>query len=269
MSKVLLCMGRYATKPYFVERVYVNVYSIEELCYCLVQNIYLIDEEIMNSKLIDWIEKECELQELSAALTKLCKKKEEVSVFITAILTFAGYHTKEEINQAENNLKNNVSLSTYEKKKARADYFAENGKYVLALKNYDILLEELPETEAALKGKVYHNRGVIYAWLFEYESAKDSFREAYECDKSQESYIQYLAANRMQMEEAEYVNFVAGQTKDYELALEVEKMIENADKQFVSVLKEYKEENISATPYEETDRITDELKEKYREFVME
>lgn len=269
MSKVLLCMGKYATKPYFVERVYINVYSIEELCYCLVQNIYLIDEEIMNSKLIDWIDKECELQELSAELTKICKKKEEVSIFITAILTFVGYHTKEEINQTESNLKNNVSLSAYEKRKARADYFAESGKYILALKNYDILLEELPETEMALKAKVYHNCGVIYAWLFEYDNAKESFLEAFECDRSQDSYIQYLAANRMQMEEAEYVNFVAGQNKNYELALEVEKMIENADKQFVSVLKEYKEENDSNSPYEEMERITDELKEKYREFVVE
>ncbi len=268
MSKVLLCMGRYATKPYFVERVYVNVYSIEELCYCLVQNIYLIDEEIMNSKLIDWIEKECELPELSAELYKIYKKKEEVSIFITAILTFVGYHSREEILQTEHNLKNNVSMNTYEKKKARADYFAENGKYVLALKSYDILLEELPETEAALKAKVFHNRGVLYTWLFEYESAKESFREAYECDWSKESYMQYLAANRMQMEEAEYVNFVAGLI-DYELALEVEKMIENADKQFSSILKEYKEENVSVSPYEEVERITDELKQKYRELVVE
>lgn len=42
MGRVLLCLGRYARNPYFVERAYVNVYSVEELCYCLIRNAYLI-----------------------------------------------------------------------------------------------------------------------------------------------------------------------------------------------------------------------------------
>lgn len=262
MSRVLLCMGKYASKPYFVERVYINVYSIEELCYCLVQNIYLIDQEIMNSKLIGWIEKECDLQELSAILTKIWKEEKELGAFIAAILSFTGYYAKEEIEQTEINLKNNAGLSAYEKKKARADYFADNGKYILALRHYDILLEELPETEMDLKAKVYHNRGVIYAGLFEFESAKESFKEAYGCDGSQESYMHYLAANRMYMEEAEYVDFVARQEEGYEAALKVEKMMEHADKQFEVTYKEDRtEDEISYT--------INKLKEKYREFVAE
>ena len=59
MGRVLLCLGRYARNPYFVERAYVNVYSVEELCYCLIRNAYLVDEEIMDENLPDWLEREC------------------------------------------------------------------------------------------------------------------------------------------------------------------------------------------------------------------
>lgn len=68
MGRVLLCLGRYARNPYFVERAYVNVYSVEELCYCLIRNAYLVDEEIMDENLPDWLERECGLKNLDVTM---------------------------------------------------------------------------------------------------------------------------------------------------------------------------------------------------------
>ncbi|NLL77294.1 MAG: hypothetical protein GX235_08610 [Clostridiales bacterium] len=277
MGKVLLCVGKYADMPYFVEKAYINVYSAEELCYCLMQNIYLIDREIMDFNLVDWLDEECGLKELAEGLMPLLNEDCSIGDFIGYILDFVGYGDWDEVARIKENLKNGSGLSMYEKKKVRADYFAESGKYVLALKNYDILLEELPESENALRAKVYHNRGAIYAFFFRFAQAAESFMKAFECDGTEESYIAYLAASRMGMNETEYVNFIAEQVKDYELSLKVEKLFEDAKSQFETTeksrmlftLKVCKEENNSVSYYEEIERVTGELKEQYRENVSE
>ncbi|TCL60643.1 hypothetical protein EDD76_102342 [Kineothrix alysoides] len=277
MGKVLLCIGRYAKLPYFMEKAYVNVYSAEELCYCLMQNIHLIDREIMDENLADWLAKECGVEELSERLLHMLKEECSIGDFIECILDFVGYGEREETERIKENLKSGISLSMYEKKKMRADYFAQNGKYILALKSYDILLDELPESERDLKAKVYHNRGTVYALFFQFAEAAESFKQAYECDGAEESRLGYLAANRMRMNETEYVDFIAGQEGDYGLSLKVEELFQEARSQFETTeksrmlftLKVCKEERNSISYYEEIERITGELKEQYRENVSE
>lgn len=277
MGKVLLCIGKYAEVPYFMEKAYVNVYSAEELCYCLMQNIHLVDREIMDEKLADWLAKECGLEELSQHLLRMLKEECSVVDFIEYILDFAGYGEREEIAHIKEDLKSGTGLSMYEKKKVRADYFAQNGKYILALKSYDILLEELPESERELKARVYHNRGTVYAFFFQFAQAAESFKQAYECDGAEESYLGYLAASRMGMSETEYVNFIAGQEEDYGLSLKVEALFQEAGSQFETTeksrmlftLKVCKEEKNSVSYYEEIESITGELKEQYRVNVSE
>ena len=68
MSKPILCIGRYAENPYHIEKIGRNVYCIEELCYCIVQNAFLLDEESFDSELFDWIDQECRLEKLSDEL---------------------------------------------------------------------------------------------------------------------------------------------------------------------------------------------------------
>lgn len=275
LGRVQLCIGRYAEKPYFMEKVHVHIYSVEELCYCLIQNVYLIDQEVMDEKLAVWLEEECGLGELAAVLRRVLKEECSISEYVGAILTYTGYGSREDADRTLESIEKGTNLSVYEKRKTRADYFAENGKYVLALKNYDSLLKELPETEKVLQAQVLHNRGVAYAELFQFQSAAESFRQAYECGGGEPSYISYLAAKRMKMEETEYVDFVAGE--DYELSLKVEKLMEDAAKEFegtqesrmLFTLKVCKEEDNSVSYYKEVERITDELKEKYRKITAE
>lgn len=277
MGKVLLCVGKYAKNPYFVEKVYINVYSIEEFCYCMIQNIHMIDREIMDTRLIDWVSGECGLLELGEQLLERMSEEHTVSEFLGYILEYTGYGTEKEIDWVKDELTNGVGLSVYEKKKLRADYFAQSRKYVLALKLYDVLIEELPELEKSLKARVYHNRGVIHAELFQFLRAAESFRLAYECDGARESVLAFLAASRMGMEETEYLNLVAGQGMDYELSLQVEKLLENVKNDFAGTeesrmlftLKVCKEEDNTVSYYEEIEHITGELKERYREIVAE
>ena len=43
MSGYILCQTKKAQRPYFIENISMNIYSIEELCYYLYHNLYLAD----------------------------------------------------------------------------------------------------------------------------------------------------------------------------------------------------------------------------------
>ncbi len=275
MGRVLLCLGKYADKPYFLERLYVNVYSVEELCYCLMQNSYLIGKEIVDERLTQWLEGECGLKELADELREMTEAGCSAAEFAGRILDYTGYGSREEIEKAKNDLEKEADLSVHEKRMAKADYLMESGKYMSAIKCYDSLLEELPDGERALRRRVLHNRGVAYAGLYRFRNAADSFRQAYECGKNEESYVSFLTANRMFMEEREYVNFITAQPRGYDQTMKVEKRMEDAAGEFegteesrmLFTLKVCKEENNSVSYYEEVERITDELKEQYRQMA--
>ena len=74
MGNVMLCTGRYAETPYFFESICVNIYCVEELCYLLASNPFMIDAEIMDKKLAQWLDEECGLVELSHQLFTLFRR---------------------------------------------------------------------------------------------------------------------------------------------------------------------------------------------------
>ena len=65
MSGCRLCQVRLAKNPYYIESISTNIYSIEELCFYLQNNIYLIDQTIVNEKLCKWVRDELGLERLS------------------------------------------------------------------------------------------------------------------------------------------------------------------------------------------------------------
>ena len=46
-GQMILATGRRAENPYYMERFYVNLYSVEELCFLFVDRAELLDAEIM------------------------------------------------------------------------------------------------------------------------------------------------------------------------------------------------------------------------------
>ena len=47
MSGYVLCQVKKAERPYYIENISTNIYSIEELCFYLYNNIYLLDSTIL------------------------------------------------------------------------------------------------------------------------------------------------------------------------------------------------------------------------------
>ena len=65
MGNLILCHDRHAAHPYEISRIHCRIFTIEELCYYLCNNLYLIDYTIMNEPLCTWLEEEIGMKELA------------------------------------------------------------------------------------------------------------------------------------------------------------------------------------------------------------
>lgn len=279
MGSIILGTGNYAETPYFFEKTYVNLYSLEELCYCMVENAELLDQEIVSEKLAAWIDEQCGLPKLAHALYALVNQKGSPNAYVGTILEYAGLYPPEVISRTETIIKNNAGLNPYEKLKAKADYMLQNKRYAIALERYEELLAKLPEEERELRGRVLHNMGVINAKLFLFERAQEYFDKAYVISGNNDSLKQFLIARRMLNKDNEYVDYIARHPDFHEVSLQVERMVEQAAGQFemteenrmLFTLKVSKEEGSDAGNvipyYDEIEKLTSALKTAYRESV--
>ena len=275
MGRMILCTGKYAKNPYYLENACTNVYCVEELCYLFASNPFIINGDIMDKKLARWLDEECGLSELGHQLLGLFNRGSQAGTFVGMILDYVNYCTPREKKKIEEILQSNVGLTDYEKKKKQADFLLKNRKLGQALEEYDNLCRELPDTESGLKPSIYHNMGTAYAGLFEFEMAAIYFKRAYDMSGEQESGIQYLTAQRLYLHENSYISFMAEHGEYLELSLLVEKRFEAAkggfeagqDNRMLTALKIYKEEGNVASYYEDIDKIISRKKEEYREMV--
>jgi tetratricopeptide (TPR) repeat protein len=155
----------------------------------------------------------------------LQKNKEKPEAFVTAIFEYTGYFRQEEIQETERLVRVSADVSLVEKQKARADYFLESRRYVLAMQEYRNLLQDGDALAPDFSGKIYHNLGTAQAKLFLFEKAAASFEQAYRLTGDPESLFQYLAAMRLHLKEPEYLNFLTEHAEYYEASLELEKRV--------------------------------------------
>lgn len=272
MGRVLLLCGHDATTPYRFANPDVHVYCVEELCYVLKQNAFLLDADIMDKTLVQWLDQECGLHELANALYPMIHKKGTVSAFVLTILEYVGIYDSEELKEVENLLKQGANLSAYEKYKTRIDRIVAGGRYADAIEEYDKLLETLPDMELEIRAKVLHNKAVALANLFLYDKAAMFFKESFDMHPLPETMIEYLASMRMQLEEEDYLAHVAEMPEVYEESLELERRVEalsanweeEIERQRLLQMKQWKQDGDRAKYYQEADRILQALKHSYR-----
>lgn len=227
MGSVILCMGNTAKNPYVLKKPDISIYTVEELCYCIREHTFLMEEEIVCRELADWLRDECGLGELADSLYGFVRTKASASAFLTAVLEYTGYYPKEETERIEQFLKAGAGLDEKERQKNVADYLAGNGKYELAMLRYYELLGSVPEEDTTFRAKLFHNMGWVSSQLFLFDNAAAYFYQAYELSGEEESLLQYLAAKRLLLDEKAYVDFIVGQPESfYRMSMELEKRVE-------------------------------------------
>lgn len=276
MSKLRLCTGDYATTPYYLNNACMNIYSIEEFCYLIALNPFLITGDLMCEELVSFIETECHLVELAENLRKLFRKGSQIGEFIDMILDYVNFCDAEERSVIRATLKSNTGLNDLERKKHQADYLLKNEKYEAAIEEYETLLNRLPEVESSLKPLIYQNMGYAYAKLFMFDIAAKYLKRAYDMTRDIEIGTMYLSAVRLFLSDEKYLNLISEHTELHEASLKVEKKIKNVLGDFegsresimLNALSIYKNEGNVASYYDEIDNVISGMKEDYLKQVL-
>lgn len=209
MSELLLCNDAIAALPYYVESLSINLYSIEELAYYILSDIYLLDKGFMNEELCSWVEKELKLTKLGEKLRDIMRSNGLLSDFISCILVESGYCSKNEIQEVIYVIRELEEKSEFECSKIRADRLMENDKYIASIYEYKRLLklDEAANENPILIGNIWHNLGVAYARLYLFEEAAKCFKEAYSRNNKMESLKEALFAYRCMRDEIGFIKY--------------------------------------------------------------
>lgn len=135
--------------PYFIENISTNIYSVEELCYYLYHNLYLIDKTIINEELCIWIGEELNLPGLAAKIRQFLGQDIHVDDVIYPVFKEINYLTYEELKALNSRLVLISKESADMRQKQKGDSLMENGMYVNAIRVYQKLL----------RGQIWRSRG--------------------------------------------------------------------------------------------------------------
>ena len=201
-----LCLLEQAKRPYYIENIRTSIYSLEELCFYLYNNICLIDETIMNEKLCDWIRDELHLAKLYRQLYDQLEKKDGAAFFVTPIFREAGYLTSAQMREFQEQLGRLEVQNTDMKQKLRGDYLVKEKMFARAVWEYRQILKRKNPGKLGTQfyAGVWNNLGAAYAGLFRFEQAAECFWESYSLMQTKETFRKYVSALPLFMSEEDY-----------------------------------------------------------------
>ncbi len=183
MNGFLICTGRRAGQhPLYIYETRTNIYSVEELCYYIYNNIEILDEQIFNTQMADFFVR-CERSDLADYLKKVIATETPVSVeeAVRNIFREINYYDRAEVEELCLRIRRLSERPVEERFKAMGDALLNAGKYAMAEKKYRRLLDM--ETNDKLSkefyGVVWYNLGVVYARMMYFKLAEECFETAY------------------------------------------------------------------------------------------
>ena len=207
MSTMILCRDKLAVNPLYISCSDVRLYSNEELCYYIYNNIYIITNDFISDELIHFLRYETKDMALADRVEQMKKSDAGLAAILVTILKSVDYYSISQIDKISEILSTLDSQNVYERLRSRADTYLDRKRY--------------------FKARIYHNTGVAYAGMFMYDKAAESFKLAYETGQYSESYDAYLAAKYFDERNKE---LIVEDVSDRELAVRkhIESVMDNA-----------------------------------------
>lgn len=188
MGQLILCNRNLAKNAYRLENADLNLYSLEELSYYLLQNTYQLEPDFMNGDFCRWVQEELKEEELATELQRDIKENRGIGVFVQRILMHTGYADRDEIQRVLEVIQELEHKSEAEKGKLRADRLMKKQRYTAAITEYKKILErEDLSSNPVLEGNILHNIGTAYVGLFLFDQAAEYYGAAYGKNNNQES----------------------------------------------------------------------------------
>ncbi len=240
MGSLILCYKKKAKQPYEITRIHRKIYTIEELCYYLCNNLYLIDYTIMNEQLCDWLEEELALAELAQNLRQLLKQHGSVEKFVVTILAYVSIYTTSELRQIQNVLEKLKSQKEIERKKYKADNLLESGAVKPAILIYQSIVHGIHDdsVDGKFYGKVYGCLGAAYGRMFLYEEAARMYEAAFQICEEESMRKAYLYCCKKFMSSQSYTKLVENNEVYQQVNEALENEIEELKKRLKPALNE-------------------------------
>ncbi len=254
-----------------------NATCIEELCYLIAKNPFLVTDELKDPELLRWIEKECALPELSGILRPHLAQGKTLKGFVDALFDYTGYLLPEERAAVDETLLRNEGLNEYEKRLSQADYLLSHRKMESAIEEYESLLSDLPKAEDPLRIRILMGIGEAYAGLFMFDAASRYFKHAYDLSGKEDALLKFLFCLRMVTPEERYLAYGTEHPEYARCAAKLEEMMAQAMESFeatkehlcLSALSVYRDEGNKTSWQGEMGRLLADQKERYLTMVAD
>lgn len=214
MEGFLICTGKRTNQPLFIYETKTNVFSAEELCFYIYENIEALDEKLFDDRLIMFL-KRCDREDIALQLETLLKADADMEKLVRTLLSYVNYYGKVETEQLCVKVKSFEGQPVEERLKAVGDALLKSKKYAMAKKQYRRLLEmDVNEyMDAAFYGKIWHNLGVVYARMLYFKAAADCFKTAYEIYPDDSIKMSLLKALKLNGDAEEYICMGNGEVR--------------------------------------------------------
>lgn len=205
-----LCQGPRAAHPFYIDCISTNVYTIEELCWFLYHNPYLIDKNLVNTSLTRWIAEELNMPGTALEMEKAMRQKAELSEVLTPLFQSIRYLSVDEIRKFRSTMVSLTSGPVWVRMKKRADALAQNGKFTEALDVYQTAIRKAEESETDEKRKnqflasVWYNMGVVDMNCFDYEDGCAEFMKVFAVRPDNRTRLSLLFALKLTLPDQKY-----------------------------------------------------------------
>lgn len=206
MGSLVLCHERHATHPYEITRIHCKIFTIEELCYYLCNNLYLIDYTIMNEQLCVWLDEELGMGALAGQLRDVIRLHGSIEKFVLTILKDSRIYRDTEMIRIQNVLERLRNQKDIERQKYKGDNLLESGEIEEAILVYQAILnqEKDESVDAKFYGRIYAGLGAAYGRLFLYQESARMYDRAYQICEDPNLLKPYLYASYKYMSLEEY-----------------------------------------------------------------
>lgn len=278
MGKLIQCSSVIASEPYCFPMTKTRVYSMEEACYYIRNNIYMMQEEIFDQEFVNWIRRELGMEVTADKLERMRKDHNNLKDIVVTLCCSCDYYTESEINRLIDIMDETQNLPVRGRQLIKADSFLKSGSLEKARQEYEGILKSpdmLNATEEEY-GAVYHSLGVVCARMGEFRQAAGAFQKAYEQNRETESMQSYLYCLRLGDFEEEYKKAVRelGLTTEQKVFLEAQyedAMRQSADCRQSRQIKRLRRKKEQEQPEfrEEAGELILEWKREYRENMLQ
>ncbi len=254
-----------------------KVYTVEELCYCLRDELDSLDGETLGPELAVFLGTELGLIDRAETLRKLVDERSDLKSRLVVVLCSSDLYTAPEINEICEEFERNLNMTPLSRAKKIADRHLSEGRLKNALNAYkDILsddrIAELSDDELSA---VMHNSGVIRMKLGYSEEAASLFLRTFAHSDNPAFVRSYLLALKLLGDEGRYIKEAMRLFDSGEMLKELEDEINAALERFeesggldpVDRLKELVEDNRPGEFDRVAHEIIGELKTAYRNDV--